>query len=86
MADRALAYLRSGLNWYAARTDDWVSPIVRGMARTKPKERAGTRVLADDEIRDVWSLSEGFWLRSGAFLLGHSVHRQSAVANAAGCW
>jgi integrase len=55
MADRALAYLRSGLNWYAARTDDWVSPIVRGMARTKPKERAGTRVLADDEIRDVWT-------------------------------
>jgi hypothetical protein len=45
MVDRTLAYLRSGLNWYAARTDDWVSPIVRGMARTKPKERTGTRVL-----------------------------------------
>jgi len=54
MADRTLAYLRAGLNWYASRTDDWVSPIVRGMARTKSKERAGTRVLADDELRDLW--------------------------------
>ncbi len=55
MADRTLSYLRAGLNWYAARTDDWVSPIVRGMARTQSKERAGTRVLADDEIRDLWT-------------------------------
>jgi integrase len=54
MADRTLAYLRAVLNWYASRTDDWVSPIVRGMARTKSKERAGTRVLADDELRDLW--------------------------------
>jgi integrase len=55
MADRTLAYLRAGLNWYASRTDDYVSPIVRGMARTKSKERAGTRVLTDDEIRDLWT-------------------------------
>ncbi len=55
MADRTLAYFRAALNWYASRTDDYVSPIVRGMARTKSKERAGTRVLADDEIRDLWA-------------------------------
>jgi integrase len=54
MADRTLGYLRTGLNWYASRTDDFRSPIVRGMARTKAKERAGTRTLTDDEIRDVW--------------------------------
>jgi hypothetical protein len=42
MADRALAYLRAGLNWYAARTDDFPSPIVRGMALTKSKERAAS--------------------------------------------
>jgi integrase len=28
---------------------------VRGMARTKPKARARKRILADDEIRDVWT-------------------------------
>ena len=53
MADRALAYLRAGLNWYAARTDDFPSPIVRGMALTKSKERARKRVMTDEEIRDL---------------------------------
>ena len=55
MADRTLAHLRKALTWYAARDDDFNSPIVRGMARTKPKERARTRMLADDEIRDLWA-------------------------------
>jgi integrase len=55
MADRTLAYLRAALNWHAARTDDFKPPIVRGMARTKSKERARKRILADDEIRDMWN-------------------------------
>ncbi len=55
MADRTLALIRAIMNWYAAREDDFRSPIVRGMARTKPKERARKRVLADDEIRDIWA-------------------------------
>ena len=29
-------------------------PVVRGMARIKPKERARTRVLSDEEIRIIW--------------------------------
>jgi integrase len=53
-ADRALAYLRKAFNWHAVRDDDFRSPIVRGMAKTKPKERARDRVLSDDEIRDLW--------------------------------
>jgi integrase len=53
MADQTLAYLRKVLNWYAARTE-FRSPIVRGMARTKPAERARDRVLTDDELRKVW--------------------------------
>jgi integrase len=28
---------------------------VRGMSRVKPRERAGKRVLSDEEIRDVWA-------------------------------
>jgi integrase len=54
-ADRTLAYLRAAFNWYAARSDDWASPIVRGMARTKPRQRARKRDLNDEEIRDLWA-------------------------------
>ena len=31
-------------------------PIVKGMARTKPTERAGTRSLSDEEMRLIWPL------------------------------
>jgi integrase len=54
MADRTLAYLRKAFNWYAARDDRFVPPIVKGMARTKPRERARDRVLSDEEIRLIW--------------------------------
>ena len=53
-----LAHLRKAFNWQAIRDDEFASPIVRGMARTKPKDRARDRVLADDEIRDVWKALE----------------------------
>jgi integrase len=55
MADRTLAHVRKAFNWYATRDDDFTPPIVRGMARTKPKDRKRKRVLLDDEIRDVWA-------------------------------
>ena len=54
MADRTLAYVRKAFNWYATRDDQFNVPIVRGMARVKPKERARTRILSDDEIRILW--------------------------------
>jgi len=53
-ADRTLAYVRKAFNWYATRDDQFNVPVVRGMARIKPKERARTRVLSDDEIRAIW--------------------------------
>jgi len=56
MVDRTLAYLRAALNWYEARTDDWRSPLVRGMVRTGARER--TRVLDDNELRKVWAATE----------------------------
>jgi integrase len=55
MADRTLAYVRQACNWRAARDDKFTPPIVRGMARTKTKERARDRILSDDEIRALWS-------------------------------
>ena len=54
MADRTLAYVRKAFNWYATRDDQFNVPVVRGMARVKPKERARMRVLSDDEIRAIW--------------------------------
>jgi integrase len=53
-ADRTLAYVRKAFNWHATRDDQFNVPVVRGMARVKPKERARTRVLSDDEIRAIW--------------------------------
>ena len=35
MADRVLAHTRKAFNWWAARDDTFVPPIVRGMTRTK---------------------------------------------------
>src|SRR4051794_4482515 len=62
-ADRVLGYVRKAFNWYATRDDDFTSPIIPGMARTRPKERARERVLNDDEIPLAWSAFE----RAGVF-------------------
>jgi integrase len=54
MADQTLRYLQRLFTWHASGSDEFRSPIVRGMARTRPKERARQRVLNDDELRAVW--------------------------------
>ncbi len=46
------------MNWYASRSDDYISPITRGMRRTDPKTRKRARILDDDEIRAVWSAAK----------------------------
>jgi integrase len=58
MADRTLAYVRKVMNWHASRSDEFRSPIVRGMARTSGKERARARILNDDELRAIWTAAE----------------------------
>jgi integrase len=59
MCDRVLAHLRKAFNWQATRDDQFNSPIVKGMARTKPKDRARKRILDDQEIRDLWEALGG---------------------------
>jgi len=54
MADRALAHLRSALNWHAARDESFTPPIVKGMARTRGIALARSRVLSDMELRALW--------------------------------
>jgi integrase len=58
MADRVLGILSRIFNWHAGRSDDFRSPIIRGMARTSNSERARDRILSDDEIRAVWRATE----------------------------
>ncbi len=57
-ADHALAIVRGLMNWYASRSDNYTSPIARGMRRTDPKSRKRARILDDDEIRAVWAVAE----------------------------
>jgi integrase len=79
MANSILAAIRKIMNWHASRSDEFRSPIVRGMARTKP--RARDRILSDDELRAVWNAAEtkgefGLFLR---FLLLTSARRTEAA-------
>jgi integrase len=56
-SDKALSAISSICHWYEKRHEDYVSPIIRGMKRYSSKEHARSRILSDDEIRAVWSLS-----------------------------
>jgi hypothetical protein len=53
MAHQTVAYLRGVMSWHSARSDDFRSPIVRGMGRVDVRARARSRILADDEIRAI---------------------------------
>jgi integrase len=57
-ADMVLAIVSTICNWYATRNENYSSPIIRGMRRTKPKERARKRILSDDELRAIWKAAE----------------------------
>ena len=78
MADRTLALVRKIMNWHATRSDDFRSPIVKGMARVRPSERARERVLTDDEIRAVWANGNGVFGRFVKFLLLTGARRSEA--------
>src|SRR6516165_8592155 len=78
MADRTLAVVRKIMNWHASRSDDFRSPIVKGMARTKPSELARERVLTDDELRKVWAVNNGVFGRFIRFLLLTGARRNEA--------
>jgi hypothetical protein len=53
-AQAVLSFLSKIFIWHASRDADFLSPIRRGMGRTKLGEYARDRVLSDDEIRGVW--------------------------------
>jgi hypothetical protein len=60
IADKALGIIRKVMNWHASRSDDFRSPIVRGMARDAKVAR--DRILTDDELRSIWQASKRLYL------------------------
>jgi integrase len=83
MADHVLAYLRRVMTWHASRSDDFRSPIVRGMARTRPSQHRRQRFLSDDELRAVWRAAETLQSAFGylvLFLLLTATRRTEAAA------
>jgi integrase len=79
MADKTLGILRKVMNWYATRSDDFRSPIVRGMSRTRTGSR--NRILTDDELRKVWHSAEdlGAYGSFVRFLLLTAARRSEAA-------
>ena len=55
-ATYCLQVFSSLANWYAARDDNYRSPLVKGMRRGTPTKR--DRILNDDELRTVWRAAE----------------------------
>ena len=82
MADILLAILRRIMSWHMARSDDYRSPIVRGMARTSARNRARERTLTDDELRAVWKAADELgtpFARMIQFILLTGVRRNEAA-------
>jgi integrase len=81
MADYVLATLRRLLNWHATRSDNYVSPIVRGMSRTSTTERARVRTLSKIEIRALWRSADeaGMFGSYLQFLLLTAARRNEAA-------
>ena len=83
MATDTLAYLRRIMNWHATRSDDFRSPIIRGMRRSPAASRE--RVLGDDEIRVIWTLAAQYGAY-GAFLKVALLTAQRRAKLQALCW
>ena len=58
-ADVCLAVIRKLMNWFAARDDHYVTPIVKGMHRSNGGDHKRKRILSDDEIRALWKAADG---------------------------
>jgi integrase len=58
MATQTLSIINRIMNFHASRTDDFRSPIVKGMARGAGQARS--RILNDDELRAIWKASDDY--------------------------
>jgi integrase len=81
MATLTLSYLRRVMNWHAARSDDFRTPIVRGMARGVTTKR--DRVLTYDEVGAFWRACEAWGHPFGRmlqFILLTATRREEAAS------
>jgi integrase len=83
-ADVTLGVLRRVFHWHEKRSDEFRSPIIRGMARQNVAEHRRSRILDDDEIRKLWAATADNAAFSALirFLLLTSARRNEA----AGLW
>lgn len=58
-ADYALSVVGRIMSWHAKNSDTFMPITIKGMALLKPKERARSRILTDDELRAFWRATEG---------------------------
>jgi integrase len=81
MADGVLGTLRILFDWHARRDDDFRTPIVKGLQRTRPIERMRNRVLSDDELARVWIAADGMEVfgRYVQFMLLTATRRNEAA-------
>ena len=57
-ANRTLSIISRVMDFHSSRSDDFRSPIVRGMARGS--EQARSRILDDDELRAIWKATADY--------------------------
>jgi integrase len=68
MADAILSSVGKIMRWYAVRDENYVPCLVRGMRRSKPKERARSYVLSDAELQKVWHAADATSGPFGSFV------------------
>jgi integrase len=56
-ADSVLSILRKVCRWHQSRNENYTSPVVPGMNKTNPLDSQRARILNDDEIRALWSVT-----------------------------
>jgi integrase len=78
MATQTLAIIRKVMNWHAMRSDDFLSPVVRGMGRTQHSAQARERILTDNELRAIWR-AEGWFGDYVRFLLLTAARRNEVA-------
>jgi integrase len=80
-ADGILACLSKVMGWYATRSDDYNSPIVKHMRRSNPKARARKHTLSDAELQKIWlaaEASDSIFAKIAQFLLLTAARRHEA--------
>jgi integrase len=53
-SDKVLSLVSTIFAFHERRSDDYISPVRKGMKRYASRENARDRILTDDEIRSLW--------------------------------